>query len=213
MLALLVLGGAAAAPRVARAQQGGEERAREDVAEGSARIREHFDPETARRILDAADAAAEAGAPRELVYEKALEGAAKGVPASRIVAAVEAFAERVGRGARLLGRRTDRSEVAAAAEALGRGVPAAEVTAMARGVAGRPLEVPLMVLADLVEAGVPAPDARALVLEAVRAGLGDPDLLDMEARVRGRMRSGAAPAEAAAGARAALRRGEGQGSR
>lgn len=175
---------------------------------GAALVRERFDPESARRILAAADAAARAGAPRELVYEKALEGAAKGVPTPRVVAAVETFAERVARGAGLLGGRAAESEVSSAAEALERGVPPEHVRALSRDAAGGSLSVALLVLADLVEIGLPAAEARAVVTEALRADQGERGLLELEARIRGMVRRGVSPEQAAAEARAALRRGE-----
>lgn len=204
---LLVLPVSAVPAGEARAQERPSAEADAEPA-AAARVRERFDPESARRILAAADAAARAGAPRELVYQKALEGAAKGVPTPRIVAAVETFAERVARGAGLLGGRAAESEVSSAAEALERGVPAEHVRALSRDVSGGSLSVALLVLADLVELGVPAAEARAVVSEALRTERGDRGLLELESRIRGMVRRGATPAEAAAEARAALSRGE-----
>ena len=178
------------------------------ASEAAAEVRERFEADAAGRILEAAGLAARAGAPRELVYEKALEGLAKGVPAPRIVAAVEGFAERVARGAGLLGDRAGRADVSTAAEALGRGVPAEEVRAVARGVEPASLSVALLVLADLVDLGAPAVEARRLLTDAVDAGMGGAELLELEARVRGMVRRGASPAAAVAEARQSVRRGE-----
>lgn len=191
----------------ADAQQPSEQAAVREESAAAAEVRQRFDASAASRILAAAESAARAGAPRELVYRKALEGAAKGVPTPRIVAAVEAFAERVGRGAGLLGERAARSDVSSAAEALGRGVPPEDVRAIARDVDPGSLSVALLVLADLVEIGVPAGDARGLVTEAFRAGMGDRELLELEAEVRGRVRRGESPVGAVSELRESIRRG------
>lgn len=185
-----------------------EPAAAREESDAALQVRERFDPESARRILAAADAAARAGAPRELVYEKALEGAAKGVPTPRVVAAVETFAERVARGAGLIGGSAAGPEVSSAAEALERGVPPEHVRALSRDASSGSLSVALLVLADLVELGLPAGEARSVVTEALGTELGDRGLLELEARIRGMIRRGTAPEQAAAEARAALRRGE-----
>ena len=202
---VLLAGLTAATAGEAGAQEGAADAA---ASEAAAEVRERFEADAARRIVEAADAAARAGAPRELVYEKALEGLAKGVPTPRIVAAVEGFAERVARGAGLLGDRAGRADVSTAAEALGRGVPAREVRAMAREVEPASLSVALLVLADLVDLGAPAAEARQLLTEAVDAGMGGSELLELEARVRGMVRRGTSPPAAVAEARQSVQRGE-----
>ena len=203
-LALLAVLSAASAGGAAAQEQ----RAEPGASEAAVEVRERFEADAARRILEAADAAARAGAPRDMVYEKALEGLAKGVPTPRIVAAVEGFAERLARGAGLLGDRAGRADVSTAAEALGRGVPPEDVRAIAREVEPTSLSVALLVLADLVDLGAPAAEARGLLTDAVSAGMGGSDLLELEARVRGMVRRGATPEAAVAEAREAVRDGE-----
>lgn len=205
---LVLLGALAAAAALPAGAAAQEPQAEAAAPEGAAEVRERFESDAARRILEAADAAARAGAPPEMIYEKAIEGLAKGVPTPRIVAAVEGFAERVGRGAGLLGDRAGRADVSTAAEALGRGVPPSEVRAIAREVDPASLSVALLVLADLVDLGAPAAESRRLLTDAVAGGMGGAELLELEARVRGMVRRGASPSDAVTEARAAVQGGE-----
>ncbi|MGD2068987.1 MAG: hypothetical protein PVI57_09975 [Gemmatimonadota bacterium] len=173
-----------------------------------ARVRDAWDPGTAQQIEALAARAAERGVPSGPLLAKALEGAAKGVPAERVLQALELYGARLQGAAELLPPEPSPGELVAAADALRRGIPPEHVEALGRG----PREAApaaLVVLADLVEAGVPAAEARAVLEEALRMGYGPPDLLELPARVRRLVRAGRGPSEAAA--EAARGRGPGAG--
>ena len=154
-----------------------------------ARVIAQFDPNTIAAI-DAivADAVAN-GAPADALYDKALEGAAKRVPAARILPALESYGGRLGSAHRLLGNAPDAAAVIAGADALQRGVPPETLTAVGRD-AGERGAVALVVLGDLAEAGVPSDHALETVREAL-ARRQDPDaLMHVPAAVRRLLRDG-----------------------
>lgn len=196
----LVIAGMAAAlalPAPALAQEepaGGEGRTLQEATE---RLRARLGPEAADRLRTIVDRAAERGAPADPLLDKALEGAAKGVPADRIAPALETFARRLERSAGLVGRPAGPDAVVAGADALSRGVPAEEVRRVARSAPAGGRAVPLVVLGDLVEAGVPARSAADVVREAVRGGRSQQELLRIPARVRRMIRQGVPPSRAA----------------
>jgi hypothetical protein len=170
----------------------------------SARIRAAYGPAAAERIAAVAERARRAGVPVEPLLEKALEGAAKGVPAERVLPVLTEYADRLQAAAALFDGPPDRHGLVAAADAIRRGVPAATVADVVRG---RPAAGPasLVVLADLVEAGVPVELARGIVEEALARGGEPAALLDLPAAVQKHMRSGRNPADAARAAAAAAR--------
>lgn len=172
------------------------------------RLRARLGDEAARRVVEAVERAGERGVPLRPLLSKALEGAAKGVPADRIGAAVSSYAGRLERSIGLVGPERGPDVVVAGADALGRGVPSDQVRRVARSSPADRGAVPLVVLGDLVEAGVPADRAAETVGEAVRQGVSGDALLRMPDRVRRMIRRGVPPAHAAERARgAAARRG------
>ena len=173
------------------------------------RVRSSYDPASVARIEAAAQGAAAAAVPVELILEKALEGAAKGVPAALVVPAVEDYGLRLGQAAGLMPPGRPRAALVSGAEALRRGVPAGVVREVAQG-QGDAAPAALVVLAELVEAGGPVEQALQAVREALARGHGPDGLLDLPAVVRRRIREGNAPGEAARGAAAALGQGRGR---
>lgn len=135
--------------------------------------------------------ARDAGVPPGLVIRKAVEGAAKGYPPDRIVAALESYSAQLRVASGLVGRGQRPEAVAAAAEALRRGVPPDAIRSVAaRNREGRSLAVPLIVLSDLTEAGVPADNALEMVNMATDRGARGDQMLAISAAVRRRMRQG-----------------------
>jgi hypothetical protein len=170
----------AAAPAHAPAQEAGARRL-EDV----------LPPEHATRVRELAREAQEAGVPPALIARKAFEGAAKGYPPDRIVTALESYAGRLHDASALLGPDRRPASMAAAAEALRRGVPPDAIRSLAsRDRAGRDMTVPLIVLGELTEAGVPAGDALDMVNGAVDRGARGDRMLGLSAAVRRRIRRG-----------------------
>ncbi len=127
---------------------------------------------------------------------KALEGAAKGVPGDRVVAALSNYAERLGQARRVVGGDRDVTTVVAGADAMRRGVPAETVGSLVAQHEGD-LAVPLLVLGDLMVEGVPVEHAYGVVEEALSKGHGPDELLAIPGAVRRMMREGQSASDAA----------------
>lgn len=161
------------------------------------RLRQSYPAEAVQQIEGIVAEAEGAGVPSDPLIAKALEGAAKGVPAERVVAALRSYAARLREAAALVGAPQDASGIVVAADALRRGVPADAVRTLARE-RHREFTVPVVVLGDLVEAGVPAERAYGVVQDAIAQERTADELLAIPAAVRRLMREGQGPDEAAA---------------
>jgi hypothetical protein len=153
------------------------------------------------------------GIPSEPLFNKALEGAAKGVRAERLLPALNAYATRLRTAHRAFGPTASASLVVAGADALQRGVESEALGRLGRGEGGGPGPSPMavLVLADLVEAGVPAERALGVLQEALRMRTREQQMLGIPGQVRQLMRQGQSPQEAADQVRRALQRGRGGG--
>jgi hypothetical protein len=145
-------------------------------------------------LLDNAEAR---GLPTAPLVSKALEGAAKGAPRERIVAAVRSQVAAMAEARAALGDTSSASEIAAGAGALMVGVPRDSLERLRSLRPGQALVVPLVVLADLVARRVPAERAAEAVLTASRSRARDADLLKLRQRIESDIAAGAAPGEAA----------------
>jgi len=156
------------------------------------RLEDVLPAEYAAQVREIAREAREAGVPQGLIARKAFEGAAKGYPPDRVVAALEEYSLRLREAVNLMGTDARPAGLAAAAEALRRGVPADAIRSLAaRDRRGRDLAVPLIVLSDLTDAGVPTEDALDMVGAAMDRGVRGDQMLGFSAAVRRQMRQGA----------------------
>jgi len=166
-------------------------------------------PEVQRAVRRIAADAAARDLPVDPLVQKAIEGAAKGVPGERVIAAVRALAARLGEA-----REAVRDAGVAApsgnlveggADALNAGLSGRQVGELVR--ASRPPYDPaltLQVAATLAALGVPAGQASQLVQGMISAGRSPSDLLGLPGQVQAGVARGATAAQAAAGlARAA----------
>jgi hypothetical protein len=172
-----------------------------------ARLEQALPPGDLDRIRDMAGELGRDGIPPQLIRRKALEGVAKGVPPDRIVGVLEDYASRLRTARDLVGAdgsgRAYGASLAAAAEAVRRGVPPEAIRGVAREAGeggsasdGRGLAVPLLVLGDLTEAGVPSDEALEMVRQGMRQGAPEQGMLNFSAAVRRRIRMGEDPATA-----------------
>ncbi|MFV2007370.1 MAG: hypothetical protein ACC667_07980 [Longimicrobiales bacterium] len=184
-----------ALPPAARAQQ-----------DRLARLREAYSPEAMARIESIVTDARRAGVPIGPIYNKALEGAAKGVPANLVVPALSEFAGRMGRARELLGPTAQSAWVVAGADALKRGVAPELVASIGRDAANR-APIALLMVGDLVEAGVPADRALEVLREALSRTRGEDELRDVPATIRRLVRQGSQPRDAVRDVLDAMRRG------
>jgi len=121
------------------------------------------------------------GLPSDPLFAKALEGAAKGIPEDRLVSALNGFAARLRDAHTLLGPGTEAPLLVAGVDALTRGVPGSTLRGLTPG-ERRPIT--LVVLGDLVQSGIPAPEAMSVVREALSRRTADDALLEIPALAR-----------------------------
>ena len=193
---------------------GGQETARE-------RARVALPAPVFQEIEALAAEAGRQGIPEEALYNKALEGIAKRVPADRLVPAVGTYAVRLREAQGAFGALANPPLIVAGADAIQRGVEAETLRRLGEErregqPAGQPEEagptpVAVLVLADLVEAGVPADRALDVLHEAMRMRTREQQMLGISGQVRRLMRQGQSPQDAAEQVRRALMRGRGGG--
>ena len=166
-------------------------------------------PEVQRAVRRIAADAAARGLPVDPLVQKAIEGAAKGVPGERVIAAVRALATRLGEAREAVhdaGVTAPSGDVVeGGADALNAGINGRQVSDLVR--VSRPPYDPaltLRVAATLAALGVPAKQTLQLVQGVISAGRSPGDLLGLPGQVQAGVARGSTPAQAAAGlARAA----------
>lgn len=161
------------------------------------RFEERLAPGTVERLRSIAERAERAGVPPDLLRRKVNEGVSKGVTGARLERAIADYAERLTAARRLAGPRVAAPVLAAAAEALERGVPPDRVRRFLT-VHPNPVRagVGLRVLADLRDIGVPDGPAMRGVGAALDRGLRGERLLALSAAVRRRVAAGEDPTAA-----------------
>jgi hypothetical protein len=162
-----------------------------------ARLTARLDAVTAAEVGRLVDTARAEGLPTESLVSKALEGEAKGASSERIVAAVRAQLAALSAARLALGMTSSETEIVAGAGAILAGVSGDSLARLRESRPGKPLVVPLVVLADLVARKVPSEAAATAVLALSRAGGRDADLLRMRERVERDIAGGMLPAKAA----------------
>lgn len=154
---------------------------------------ERLGPETAAAVGEVVEAARRDSLPVDPLVARALEGASRGAPGPRIVAAVQKLAGNMRRSRALLGTASTPSELIAASVALSAGVPPETLAQLRPARRDGALLMPLVVLSDLVTRRVPVETASAAVLAAVRADVSDDDLMRLRERIDQDIRGGATP--------------------
>jgi len=155
-----------------------------------------LDPNTRFVVEVIIDSARVAGVPTRPLLLKALQGAAYHADNRHIIAAVRSVfhAELDVRVA--LGSALNESEWASAVSALQSGVPL-EALAKFRGErSGKPLTRALVVLTDLIQRGVPIPEASSAIMQLWQRGAGDGDFHGLWKNVEQDILSGQNPGTA-----------------
>jgi hypothetical protein len=186
LAALLAMGnlfGAAlpaqAAPDVDRAEQ---ERASQPQSQHVQFDVARFDSLTARLLSEIFDSAASRGLPASKLVLRALEGAARRQSGSRIVQVVRDHANALSEAREALGATSTPAELDGGASALRAGIDMRTLTTI-RGLRTGSVEMPLMVLTDIVLRGVPAATARDAVTTLVRMPKADDALMGLQLTV------------------------------
>lgn len=169
----------------------------------SPRLEGRVPPGVARAVTAIADSASRAGLPVELLFRKALEGGAKGIPNDRIIGAVRVVSGQLATAARALNGPASKLEadvIEAGAFAINAGLSPDQVHALA-GAAKVPHSqaVALRTAGTLVAIGVPPARAVALVEGRIRAGGSAAEVLQLPQQVQAGVGRGATPAQAAEG--------------
>jgi len=158
-----------------------------------------LDPTVRDALRPVLETARRDSVPVEVLEAKALEGVAKRRPTPVIVAAVQRLAGEL-RDARAALRAAaptaalSAGELVAVAEAVRLGTPWEDVRSLrAAAEPATSLEIPFAVLGALVERGVPAAEARAVIQEMVKAGVAQSRMVEVPARIDVALRVGAAP--------------------
>jgi hypothetical protein len=167
------------------------------------RLQDALPPGDLDRIREMAGELGREGIPPQLIRRKAIEGIAKGVPPDRIIGALEGYSQRLREANGLLAasgmERRDGASLVATAEAVRRGVSPEAIRTLAGDAVGRGnrgVAVPMLVLGDLTEAGVPTDQALEAVREGMRRGTPEQGMLNFSAAVRRRIRMGEDPTAA-----------------
>ena len=169
-----------------------------------ARLRGRVSPEVQRAVRSIAADASARHLPVDPLVQKAIEGAAKGVPAERVIAAVRALAGRLAESmdaVRAAGVAAPSGDVVeGGADALNAGISRSQVSDLVR-VSQPPYDpaLALRVAATLAALGVPATQALQLVEGMISAGGSPSDLLGLPGQVQAGVARGSTPAQAAAG--------------
>jgi hypothetical protein len=161
------------------------------------RLEARLDAAALQGVSHELDAARAAGLPAEPLIQKALEGAAMHAEASRIVDAVRGLRERLAGAREALGPAATESELVAGAGALQVDVPPEALRRIRGETRGGAADLPLVVLADLVQQGVPPASASQAVESLARAGARPDGYNLLRYRVELDIRQGTAPTTAA----------------
>lgn len=175
------------------------------------RLQQQYGEETVSSVEELVQSLREQGVPAGPLWDKALEGASKNVPEGRFAAGIRGYGQRLVNASNTLPDPADRSALVAAADALQRGVPESALRDVARQASGRSgaeSAIPLVVLGDLVSAGVPVEDARSVVGSALKRGQGPREMLVTSWAVRDLIGKGQPPTNAARQVGRAVGRGQ-----
>lgn len=143
-------------------------------------------------------AAAESeGLPTTPLTAKALQGAARGAEPPLVVRAVAnlAAALRSARGAMGPGRSAD--ELTAGAVALQNGADPRQLARLVQAAGTHPITMPLVILTDLLDRGVPGDTLVAMLATVTRRGVSDEELLRLRETISRDIATGVPPLAAA----------------
>lgn len=155
-----------------------------------------LDPQTRFTVEVIIDSARVAGVPTRPLLLKALEGSAKHADNRHIIAAVRSQFRSELDVRVALGSTLNESEWSTAVSALQAGVPL-EALAKFRGErAGKPFTRALVVLTDLIQRGVPVPEASSAIMQLWQRGAADGDFYGLWKNVEQDILSGQNPGTA-----------------
>jgi hypothetical protein len=166
-------------------------------AQDTATLASRLDKPTFTAVTAIVDSARTAKLPTRPLFDKALEGAAKGSDGPKIVVAVKQLAVRMGSAKEGLGVKSRPDEIGAAASAIEAGVSARDLARLRAAAGKHAVTMHLAVLTDLIARNVAVPTANDIVLQLARSGIHDNELSLFQRNVRADIERGADPTAAA----------------
>jgi hypothetical protein len=159
-------------------------RAQTPARDPSDRLREVLPADVAARVLATIADARVHNLPAQALAQRALKFAAKGVDPNAIAKSIADQEDRMEHAKNALDKVRDRNaaddEIEAGAEALRKGVTGSDVSELAKSApSGRSLAVPLFVIGNLVDRGLPSDEALARVLARLQARASDADIASL----------------------------------
>jgi hypothetical protein len=155
-----------------------------------------LDPASRHQLETLFDSAARLGFAPDFLISKTLEGIQKGVNPRRIVEVVRRNLAAMRDARSTLGPETTKDELETAAGALYAGVSTRDLARLRDSRKGKPIILPLIVLADFVSKGVPTTDASSAIVQLSQRGAVDSDFRGLWLRVNQDIVSGIPPAAA-----------------
>jgi len=168
----------------------------QDTLDPAADPLRRLDPSTRYAVEMLMDSARLARLPYGPLESKALEGIAKRANGRDILVAVRRVFRALRDARAALGPSATADELTAAAGALRAGIAASELSLLAATRNGKPLTMPLVVLADLVTRGVPRDTAAFTIFQLWQRGAADDDFLGLWRSVERDIVSGTNPSVA-----------------
>ena len=166
-----------------------------DARNADARLREKLDPETHASVMRVIGAASERGLPTATLYERALLGATYHRSRAEIDSVVRLQLERLELSRQALAPRPRSTDIDAGAKAIASGVPTQSLSLFRKSFPDRPLNVPLAVLSELVTMRVPVKRAERMVLDLMKRGASEAQLVALGGEVREDIAEGLSPEE------------------
>jgi hypothetical protein len=188
--AALALSLAASAASPAAAQQPARD------AAALARLERTLDADTYRAVARLIEQARARALPTDPLVDRALEGAMKRAPGSRIEAAVSKLAQRLEVARTMLTPSPTEADIAAGAGALGVGVPPNVLRTIKAIRPDQSVAVPLGVLTELVARSVPVDRAATLVVQLMQRGATSTQLVALNEDVQRDIAAGIEPGAA-----------------
>jgi hypothetical protein len=161
-----------------------------------ARLAQTLDAETYRSVAQVIEGARARALPIDPLVDRALEGAMKRAPASRIRTAVATLAQRLELARTALAPSPTEADITAGAGALAVGVPGETLRAIRSIQPNEPVAVPLGVLTELVARSVPIDRAATLVVQLLRRGATSTQLVALSGDVQRDIAAGIDPSAA-----------------
>jgi hypothetical protein len=160
------------------------------------RLERALDADTYRGVIQVIEGARARALPTDPLVDRALEGAMKRAPGTRIHAAVAALAQRLEVARNALAPAPTEADIAAGAGALAVGVPRETLRSIRSVQPDRPVAVPLGVLTELVTRKVPVDQAATLVVQLLRRGATSTQLVALGEDVQRDIAAGIEPGAA-----------------